>query len=509
MKFYDAVIFKKHSAGNRAGRGNLAAHVPLAAYATLLAGLLLSGCSTLELDQNKLSKAQAPISAPATTGTETAEEQEHRRLVALYGGEYFHAPVETLLTGVLARLAKTDGATREPYRLTLLNSAVVNAFALPSGRIYVTRGLLALANDTAEVAAVMAHEIAHVTAKHAAQRAELEKDSAVISKAATIIQTPEKGQEVKDYRKLSLASFSRAQEFEADRVGISTVSKAGYEAYGASRFLTSLGRSTALRASLIGQKGNSERPDILSTHPSTPERIREAVSAARQIAAPGFGETGHDAYLAALNGLVFGDDPSEGVIRTNHFTHPKLDFTFTAPNGFVLENSPQALLGLGSNGAESVRLDSVRLPASTTLEDYLTSGWIEGLDKTSITPGSINSFPATFATAKDGAWSFKLVVIRFGTDIYRLIFATKTLNADADQRFLASMNSFRRISTQEAAKVQPLKISIHVASSGDSFASMAAQMSFTDRPEEHFRLLNGLEPNEALVPGQSYKIVSE
>ncbi len=409
----------------------------------------------------------------------------------------------------MARLAKTGDTDSSPYRLTLLNSAVVNAFALPSGRIYVTRGLLALANDTAEVAAVMAHEIAHVTARHAAQRAELEKDSAVISKAASIIQTPEKGQEVKAFRKLSLASFSRAQEFEADRLGISTVSKAGFEAFGAARFLTSLGRSTALRASLIGQKSNSERPDILSTHPSTPERIREAIATARQIAAPGFGETNRDGYLTALNGITFGDDPSEGVIRTNHFTHPKLEFSFTAPSGFVLENSPQALLGLSHDGSESLRLDSVRLPGSTPLDDYLASGWIEGLDKSSVVPGTVNAFPATFATAKDGLWNFKLVVIRFGSDIYRLIFATKTLGADADQRFLASMNSFRRITPQEAAQVQPLKISIHVASSSDSFASMAAQMSFTDRPEEHFRLLNGLEPNEGLVPGQSYKIVTE
>lgn len=476
---------------------------------SLIAGLFLASCSNFEIDQKNPVKVQTPASAPLTTGTETPEEQEHRRLVALFGGEYYHAPMEQLLGNVLTRLAKADASTPEPYRLTLLNSAVVNAFALPSGRIYVTRGLLALANDTAEVAAVMAHEIAHVTAHHAAQRAELEKDSAVISKAASVIQTTEKGQEVKAYRKLSLASFSRAQEFEADRLGISNVAKAGFDAYGAARFLTSLGRSTALRASLIGQKSDSERPDILSTHPSTPERIREAITAARQIAAPGFGDTGHDEYLKALNGLTFGDDPSEGVIRTNRFIHPKLDFSFSAPEGFVLENSPQALLGLSHNGAESLRLDSVRVSASTTLEDYLKSGWIDGLDKGGISSTTINALPAAIATAKDGVWTFKLAVIRFGTDVYRLIFATKALTPESDQRFTQSINTFRRISTEEAARVKPLKISIRNASSSDSFASMAAQMSFTDRPEEHFRLINGLEPAAPLQPGVSYKIVSE
>ena len=475
----------------------------------LLIVLGLSGCGGLDTTLTAPRPVQVPGSAPVTTGNDMPADQEHLRLVTLFGGEYYHAPAERLLNEVLQRLANAAEIKTEPYRLTLLNSAVVNAFALPSGRIYVTRGLLALANDTSEVAAVMAHEIAHVTAKHASQRAELEKDSALVSKAASIIQNPEKGQEVQAYRRMTLASFSRGQEFEADRLGVANMAHAGYDPYGAARFLTSLGYSASLRASLIGQVKDSARPDILSSHPSTPERIREAINAARQIAAPDTGERGHDTYLAAIDGIVFGDDPSEGVIRANKFTHPKLGFTFSAPAGFVLENSAQALLGMSSGGTDSLRLDSVQMAAGTSLESYIKSGWIDGLDEKSIVSGSVNDLPAVFAMARDAQWTFKMAVLRFDNDVYRLIFATKNLNSDTDQRFTAAINSFRRISTQEAASVKPLKISIVKAGTSDSFASMASRTAGLEHGEDYFRLLNGLSEVNRLQPGMSYKIISE
>src|SRR6185437_5437621 len=110
-----------------------------------------------------------------------------------------------------------------------------------------------------------------------------------------------------------------------DKIGIKAIAAAGYDPFAASRFLASLGRSTALRASLLGES-TSAKPDIMSTHPSTPERIAAAVQEARAIGAPGVGESGRDAYLAAIDGIVFGDDSSQGLVRGTHFIHPKLGF---------------------------------------------------------------------------------------------------------------------------------------------------------------------------------------
>jgi predicted Zn-dependent protease len=145
----------------------------------MVAPLLTLGCANI--DSGKPVASAVPSAAPRTTGGNAAAAQR-RKLVELFGGEY-NAPVaEHYLNTILARLAANSQSPNEPYRVTILNSPIVNAFALPSGDIFVTRGLLALANDTSEIAAVMAHEIAHITARHAAKRAELVKTAALFSR---------------------------------------------------------------------------------------------------------------------------------------------------------------------------------------------------------------------------------------------------------------------------------------------------------------------------------------
>ncbi len=299
-----------------------------------------------------------PPAAPRTVGVDALTTAEHKKLVAQFGGEYHWPAAETYLNAILVKLAAASDVPTTPYRVTILNTPVVNAFALPSGNLYISRGLLALANDSSEVAAVMAHEIGHVTARHAAARAEQERRAAVIASAATVIQSRQKGEEVENNQRLSFASFSRQQEIEADRIGVNVIARAGYDPYGAARFLTSLGRSTALRAELLGQK-TQDKPDILATHPSTPERVALATQAARQINAPGIGATDRSGYLAAIDGMNFGEDPADGIVRGRRFLQPRLRFAFTAPEGFVLDNTPRALLGRAPGGAEAVRLDSV------------------------------------------------------------------------------------------------------------------------------------------------------
>jgi len=390
-----------------------------------------------------------------------------------------------------------------------LNSPVVNAFALPPNNLYVTRGLLALANDASEAAAVMAHEIAHITARHAMQRAEQEKRAAVISQAASVIQSRQKGEEVEASAKQSFASFSRQQELEADEIGIKNIARAGYDPYGATRFLVSLGRFSSFRAALIGQS-SSDKPDLLATHPSTPERVAQATLVARQIGAPGIGTTDRAAYLSAINGLIFGDDPAEGSIRGRHFIHPRLGFAFIAPEGFVLENSAQAVLGVKAGGSEALRLDSVHLPASTTLESYIASGWVDGLIESSIATTEVNTMKAATATARAGEWNFLLAVIRFDSnEVYRLIFAVRMLNDDEETTFQTLLRSFRRIAPEEASTVKALHLSIVTAKDGDTAEGLAARMVVPDRPLDYFLLLNGLERGASLQTGENYKIVIE
>lgn len=483
-----------------------------AVAARMLAGaalISLAGCASLERVGEAPLSAVVPAQAPRTLAIESPASLEAKRLAATFGGEYRAPAAEAYLNDILAKLAQASETPGETvYKVTILNSPVINAFALPSGNLFVTRGLLALANDAAEVGAVMAHEIGHVTARHAYARAEREKEAAVVSQAASVIQSKQKGEQVEALRKQTLAGFSRQQELEADQIGIRMIARAGYDPYGASRFLTQLGRSTALRAALVGQKSDN-KPDMLSTHPSTPERVAQAVSAARQISGPDLGTRDHAGYLSAIDGMVFGDDPADGYARGRKFVHPRLGFVFIAPEGFVLENSAQALLGVRNGGSEALRLDSAQVPVDTPLTTYIGSGWIDGLVQSSVEPTEINGLPAVLATARAGEWNFRLAAIRKGEDVYRLIFAARALTSDADGRFKASIASFRQIAAEDAADAKPLRLGIAKAAAGQRAEDVARTMAIADRPLEHFLLLNELDSAGPLTAGQAYKTVVE
>src|SRR4029450_9207308 len=201
-------------------------------------------------------------------------------------------------------------------------------------------------------------------------------------------------------------------------------------------------------------------PDFLSSHPATPERIKIAQASARQLNAPGPGERDRAAYLASIDGVVYGEDPSEGFVRGRRFLHPKLGFTFLAPEGFSLDNTAQAVLGVKEGGGQALRLDVVRVPAEQTLADYLSSGGIENIDPKSLEELTIGGFPAATANAKGAQWAFRLYVVRFGSDVYRFIFATKRTAPEIDRALREAVGTFRRMTIAESEAAKPLHMGV-------------------------------------------------
>jgi predicted Zn-dependent protease len=479
-----------------------------------LAGLcvLLAGLAACTAEQTALgvSADAVPKTAPRAVGTQRTEGNgDERSLVAAFGGTYGDAKVESLLDGVAARLVAASTEPGFSYKITVLNSPTVNAFSLPDGHLYVTRGLLALANSTSEIAAVLAHEMAHVTARHAIQRVELEKSSALFSKvAAEVLNDPTGGQQLQEKSKLSLASFSRQQEFEADAIGVRTMAKAGYDPYGASHFLSSLARFASLRSALLGSAASS-RPDMFSTHPATTERVQMALQSARQLNAPGVGEDDRARYLAAIDGVAFGDDPSQGTVRGRGFYHTRLGFAFTAPEGFALSSGSESVQGAAASLGRAMRFDTVEVPASTPLDQYLKSGWIEGVEVTKETSLDVGGLAAETGLAKSGEWTFRLAAIRQGGVVYRLIFAAKSFSPEADQSFLQSIASFHRLTPEETNRVKPLRLKIVTAGANDTPASLSQGMAELGLPVEEFPVLNGLDKTAHVEAGSQYKVVGE
>jgi len=475
-------------------------HIVIVAFA-----LLLAACSGIP-DNRQVSLPEPPKRAEL----QTPAQREHLRILASYGGVYENPALHAMVTKVVRRLVAASERPDLKYQVTILNSPAINAFALPNGHLYVTRGLIALANDKAELASVLAHEMGHVIAHHAAIREEQAKQAAIISHVVNdVLSDPQAGALALAKSKLALASFSRAQEFEADGIGVGISARAGFDPYGASRFLTDMQRNADLKAAAGGGNPDSPAIDFLSTHPSTPERVKNALANARQFSGPGTGERDQDQYLADVNGMVYGDDPSEGFVRGRRFLHPKLGFTFLAPPGFSLDNTAQAVLGLKDGGGEALRLDVVSVPAEQSLPDYLTSGWLENVDRASAKAITVNGFPAATATASGDTWTFRLYAIRYGSDVYRFIYASKTKSAAVDRSFRDSILTFRRMSLKESSEVKPLHLKLVTVGPKDTVERLARRMATADHKLERFRVLNGLEPTDRLTPGEKVKLVAE
>ena len=455
--------------------------------------------ATEQVSLNNL-PARAPTTLPVAN-------REHQRILAAYGGAYNDPALEALVAQTVDRLVASSERPDLKYKVTILNSPAINAFALPSGQIYVTRGLLALANDTSELASVLSHEMAHVVADHAAIRANQARHAATVSAVVSdVLSDPMAGALALAKSKIALASFSRAQELEADGIGVGIAARAGYDPYGASRFLTAMGRNAELKA---GGAIDTRTVDLTASHPATPERVSNAQINARQYSSPGAGERDRAAYLARIDGLVYGEDPAEGFVRGRRFIHPRLGFAFTAPEGFSLDNTAQAVLGVTDGGNQAMRLDVVRIPSEQTLAGYLTSGWLTNVDQNSVQELTINGFPAATATAAGDQWSFRLYVVRFGSEIYRFIYATKGKITENDRAFRASIESFRRLSVSEIQGARPLRVKIITVKAGDTIESIAVHMTHVEQPVTRFRVLNGLAHTARLKAGDQVKILIE
>lgn len=473
--------------------------------------LLLSGCQTLGVDVYEPSVS--PSSTPQTAEKAAASDprtrigaNEHPRIIASYGGEFRDAKTERLVARIVGALTLVSENPSQAYRITVLNSPAVNAFALPGGYLYVTRGLLALANDASEVAAVLSHEMAHVTANHGLERQRREQEVELAGQVAEeLFANSIDGRRAVARGKLSLAAFSRNQELQADVIGVRMLGEAGYDPYAAPRFLESMNANQ--RFSSVDPEADASL-DFLASHPNAPQRVELARNHARAFGQEGVGDRGRDYYLQGIDGLLFGDSPNEGYVRGTEFLHPVLGIKFRVPSGFRIDNNADAVLATGPNEL-AIRFDGVTDDSRQSLTDYVASGWVTGLDPNSIRETRIDGLPAATARASADRWDFDITVIRVKDRIYRFLTAAERGSSQLDATASVVRAGFKRMSAREVRELQPLRIRIVTVAPGDTVASLAALMRGVERRVDLFKLLNAITPGTSLVPGQKVKIVSD
>ncbi|MBU1175080.1 MAG: M48 family metalloprotease [Alphaproteobacteria bacterium] len=470
----------------------------------------LAACSSLlsgsDIAVNRTGETNAAPAVPAGTDPDdvVVGRREHPRILVAYGGVYQDEAAEIMLARITGKLLAAADQPNTPYTVTILDTADVNAFALPGGFIYVTRGLLALANDESEIAAVVAHEIAHVTLKHARARSSRARTSEIVDRVITGVLGGDLETDQSAARsRLSLAAFSQAQEISADKEGVRVAARAGYDPNAAARFLSSMGRFAAMAAA-----AESQGDDFLASHPSTPDRIEkvlnEAMAFAPLVAAA---RTDRGGYFKAIDGLAFGDSPNQGAVVGQQFIHPALGFTFTVPKGYSLQNSLAAVVGLAGDG-EAVRFDSAEVPESMALPDYLKSGWIAGLDAASVRSENHNGVDMASGTAFAGQWHFRVTALRFKGDVYRYIFASRTGDDAFAKRAEQVVASFREAQAEDTRKIRRTVVRIATARPGDTTRSLSDRMTGVANGSELFLVLNSLFDNDPIAPGENYKIIA-
>ena len=241
-------------------------------------------------------------------------------------------------------LVNTSELPEKKFTFTILDSPIVNAFALPGGYIYLTRGLIYLCQNEAQLAGVIAHEIGHVTARHTAQR--YTKNFGV-GLLANVLGALSGNMVVSDLintsASLYLLSFSRSQEYEADQLAVRYMAGAGFDPKEMGEFLRLMEKFSRLKRKIV--KDVKETSELLKTHPNSSKRVKEVIEKSSEKI-PFNPIIGSEVFLKKIDGMVYGDKPNEGFFIKDTFIHKKLDFTFSFNQNYYFLNNPNYLLGI-------------------------------------------------------------------------------------------------------------------------------------------------------------------
>ncbi|WP_432200638.1 M48 family metalloprotease [Erythrobacter sp. W53] len=456
-------------------------------------------------------------SSPITQSEAQQGAQFHPQLVAEFGGA-MTGPQAQYVEQIGKNVAVHSGLgnARQSFTVTLLNSSVNNAFAVPGGYVYSTRQLVSLMNNEAELAAVLGHEVGHVAARHsqrrqaAAQRNQIGGVlgavlSGVLLGNSQLGNTLSRGF-LQGSQMLTLR-FSRSQELEADELGVQYLTRAGYDPRAMSTVLASLAAQNSLDAQLQG-RGNARVPEWASTHPDPASRVRTAAGKAQGL---GTGITNRDTFLSRIDGMVYGDDPAQGVIEGSTFIHPELRLAFTAPQGFYMVNGTRAVTINGQSGRAQMTL----APYNGDLNAYVSSVFAAlGSEQQQIRPQNIqrtqvNGLSAAYGTARVNTGQSQVDVVVFAYEFannraYHFQVITPAGGAEA---FNGMFQSMRRITQGEAAGVVPRVVDVVTVGRGDTVSSLSRRMAYSTGQEARFRVLNGLNSSDQLRAGQKVKLV--
>lgn len=431
-------------------------------------------------------------------------------------GEYPDSSMQRYINDIGQRMAKISHRPNLEFHFKVVDSDVVNAFAIPGGYVYFTRGIMAHFNNEAQLAGVLGHEIGHVTARHGVSQQTKQMGGQLVLIGAMIAspKLAQMGEQLSQGLQLLFLKFSRDDESQSDELGVQYSSKIGFDAHHMASFFLTLNRLSA------GDDGSQRIPTFLSTHPDPVDRNKkvEAMAAAYQAKNPGNFLVNRDGYLRLINGIIYGEDPNQGYVDNNVFYHPQLKFQFPIPTSWKYQNSP-AQFQMASPDQKAIMILSVA--AEKTLNEA-TANFVKNnqLKTVSQQNSNINGLSAIIqvndqtSQAQQGqaAQTIRIATafIEYNGLIYTLHGMSDIKDFAANENTFGSvMKNFKVLTDASKLNVKPERIQIQTTYSEATLAEILRGYGIPEKRLKELAILNGMELTDRVPRGTLIKTVTK
>jgi predicted Zn-dependent protease len=479
--------------------------------ATALAcGLALGGCAT-----NPVTGRADIVTMSAAQEVEIGRKM-HPQILQQYG-RYSDEVLQAYVSDLGQRIAAASHLPNLQFTFTVLDSEEVNAFALPGGYVYVTRGILAYLNSEAELVAVLGHEVGHVTARHAVRQ---QSGAAAAGVGATLIGVLTGSGDLANLANYAgtalVRGYGRDMELEADSIGAEYLVRLGYAPEAMIDVVRLLKNQEMLEVQIARQEGREPRVyhGVFSTHPDSDTRLKEVVTSAGKAGTAEARADGRDAYLKRISGLPLGPSREQGVVRGSRFYHGTLGVTVAFPSGWAVQNLPRKVVATSPQKDAMLQLSAVPPPPDVRPGELLARS-LPGVPLSGAEPLEVNGLSGYTAIARDVALPWgnrgpaRYAVVYYNGLAYLFTGATRLSSAlgASDPLFMSSIKTFRRLRDNEIKLAEPNRIRLIKASPQTRIAALAGASPIEKYPTERLRLLNDLYPDKEPSPGQWLKVV--
>jgi predicted Zn-dependent protease len=429
---------------------------------------------------------------------------------------YANARLQAYVQQVGERLAATSHRAQLKYTFTVLDSPEVNAFALPGGYIYVTRGIMAHLNSEAELAAVLGHEIGHVTARHAVRQYSAAMAANVGFTLGSIL-IPEIGSRagqslLNTLGNALLSGYGRDHELEADRLGAEYIARSDYDPKAMIEVIELLKNQEVFEKALAAREGRAPRVyhGVFASHPSADERLQQVVGEAEKHRSATDGRVERVTYLKLLDGLAWSDSEAQGIRVGSGFYHKGLDFAVRFPSGWRVDNNPEQLLAVSPEQDAMVQMQTTDKGAARTPQEYLVvSMKLRDLRETQAL--KVDGLPAyagvTRMQTPFGLRDTQVAAVFLRKQAYRFYGIARAADSASERAFFETVQSLHALRPEERALARGQRIQLITARTGDTFAGLARRVPLKHEPEAILRLLNGKYPQGEPAPGDLVKLI--